>query len=255
MDLIDYKVSFYKNIDARIGPSSDETSARALKCIPYQGKNSRILEIGCGTGFQTLFLARNTKAKIVAIDIVYQFIQLLQNKIQELNLNDRIEVSLSSMDQIPYPDGFFDVIWTENSIYHMGFERGISEWRRYLKPGGYLAATDFAWLTDGRPEEVEEYLLSRVSSPGTLENRLAALKKHGYKTIAHFVMPEECWTENYYKPALAYVDEFLKKYNYNALAQRYVQILTNDIAIHGKYRGYYGVVFFVAQKVGRENAG
>ncbi|MDR3348972.1 MAG: class I SAM-dependent methyltransferase [Acidaminococcales bacterium] len=255
MDLVDYELDFYKSITARVGPSSDEMSARALNFIPRQGENSHILEIGCGAGFQTLFLARNTAAKIVAIDIVYQFVQRLQNKLHELHLSDRAEARVLSMDQISYPDGFFDVIWAENSIYHIGFERGVSEWRRYLRPGGYLAATEIAWLTDRRPREAEEYLLARFASPDTLEGRLSALKKYGYKTIAHFVMPEECWTEHYYKPAQAHVEDFLKKHGHNAMVQRYVQILITDMAMHDKYKEYYGVVFFVAQKDGQENIG
>jgi SAM-dependent methyltransferase len=253
MDLVDYELDFYKSITARVGPSSDAMSAKALSYIPYQGNNSRILEIGCGAGFQTIFLARNTEAKIIAIDIAYQFIQRLQCKLHELNLSDRVKARMHSMDQIPYPDGFFDAIWAENSIHHIGFERGISEWRKYLRPGGYLAVTEFAWLGAERPKELEEHLASRTTHLDALEGRLDDLKKYGYKVVAHFVMPEECWTEEYYKPSQAHIEEFLKKHSYNAMVQRYVQILATDMAMHDKYKEHYGTVFFVAQKIEQES--
>ena len=39
------------------------------------------------------------------------------------------------MDALPFSPGEFDVIWAEGSIYNIGFERGLREWRQYLKPG------------------------------------------------------------------------------------------------------------------------
>ena len=74
------------------------------------------------------------------------------SKVKQKILNDRVKARMHSMDQIPYPDGFFDIIWAENSIHHIGFARGIREWRKYMRPGGYLEVTAFVWLTDGRPE-------------------------------------------------------------------------------------------------------
>lgn len=43
------------------------------------------------------------------------------------------------MERLQFADGEFDAIWPEGAIYHIDFERGVSEWRRYLKPGGLLA--------------------------------------------------------------------------------------------------------------------
>ncbi len=38
------------------------------------------------------------------------------------------------MDFLPFSDGEFDVIWSEGAVYNMGFEAGVSYWRRFLKP-------------------------------------------------------------------------------------------------------------------------
>jgi SAM-dependent methyltransferase len=247
MDIIDYEFEFYKKINARVGPGSDAASAQALNYIPHQGKTSHILDIGCGTGAQTLFLARSTEAKIIAIDIVRQYIEKLQSQLHALELSDRVSARMMSMDQIPYPEGFFDLIWAENSIYHIGFERGIGEWRKYLRPGGYLAVSELSWLTAERPGELEEYL-NRITSPGMIGCRLAALEKHGYRPIAHFVLPEDCWTKEFHNPSRKYAGEFLREHNYNDVVKQCVQILDTEIAMRDKYKEYYGVVFFVAQK-------
>lgn len=35
-----------------------------------------------------------------------------------------------SMFEMPFTDESFDIIWAEGSIYLIGFERGLDEWRR-----------------------------------------------------------------------------------------------------------------------------
>lgn len=51
---------------------------------------------------------------------------------------------------LPFSPGEFDVIWAEGSIYNIGFERGLREWRQYLKPGGIIAVTECSWLSGAR---------------------------------------------------------------------------------------------------------
>lgn len=45
------------------------------------------------------------------------------------------------MFEIREPSKSLDVIWAEGSIYIIGFERGLREWGRFLKDGGYLGVT------------------------------------------------------------------------------------------------------------------
>lgn len=49
------------------------------------------------------------------------------------------------------------MIWCEGAVYNIGFERGLNEWRRYLKKGGYLAVSENAWLTGKRPAEISDF--------------------------------------------------------------------------------------------------
>ena len=53
----------------RQGPGTAEGTRRALRLVPDVGPRTRVLDVGCGTGAQTLVLADSSPSRIVAVDI------------------------------------------------------------------------------------------------------------------------------------------------------------------------------------------
>jgi SAM-dependent methyltransferase len=49
---------------------------------------------------------------------------------------------VGNMENLPFQEEEFDLIWSEGAIYNIGFERGLNEWRKFLKPGGYIAVSE-----------------------------------------------------------------------------------------------------------------
>ncbi len=97
---------------------------------------SHIADIGCGTGGQTMVLAQNAPGHITGIDLFPTFIDLFNSNAVKLNLQDRIKGVVGSMDNLPFQNEELDLIWSEGAIYNIGFERGLNEWRKFLKTGG-----------------------------------------------------------------------------------------------------------------------
>ena len=85
MDLLELIIEFHKD-NERQGPGSDEATLKALSYIPLMNEKTKILDIGCGTGGQTLILANNTAAQITAVDMLPQFLETLMKKAKENNL-------------------------------------------------------------------------------------------------------------------------------------------------------------------------
>jgi len=118
---------------------------KAYRMLPKLNK-PRILDIGCGPGIQTMELARLSQGEIIGVDIHQPSLDRLTRKVEEAGLSDSVKAVNCSMFEMDFPNESFDVIWTEGSIFIIGFERGLKEWQRFLKPKGFLVVHEMAWL-------------------------------------------------------------------------------------------------------------
>ena len=150
------------------------------------------------------------------------------------------------MDNLPFSENEFDLIWSEGAIYNIGFNNGIKNWKKYLKPNGYLAITEQSWFTKDRPKEIEDYWINAYSGIDTIENNISKLKENGYKIIDYFSLPNECWN-NYYEPMERKFESFLNKWENKKEVVDFVNENIEEIKMHKKYNQYCGYEFYIAQ--------
>ncbi len=198
----------------REGCGHDEYTQQAFEMIPPINK-PQILDIGCGPGLQTIKLAKISNGHITAIDIHQPFLdQLTQHMIHE-NLLDRITPRNLSMTNMDFPEESFDIIWSEGSIFIMGFEQGLKKWRKYLKKNGYIAVHEMTWLKDHPPQEIADFWNRVYPAITTIEKNLEIIKQLDYHIIGHFPLPEDAWWEFYYDPLQQRLNKLLTKYKDN----------------------------------------
>ncbi|MDZ7741074.1 MAG: class I SAM-dependent methyltransferase [Bacteroidota bacterium] len=126
-------IDFHKDAE-RQGPGSNEDTLRALSFIDLDKKRHlKVADIGCGSGAQTISLAQNLNAEIIAVDLFPEFLDKLNIKAKNLGLQDKIITLEKSMDDLPFDKDEFDLIWSEGAIYIIGFEDGVKKWKDYLK--------------------------------------------------------------------------------------------------------------------------
>lgn len=94
----------------RQGPGDRESTERALRLLPPLAREQRILDIGCGSGAQTIDLARATRARIVAVDIHPPFVARPEKRAAEFGFGQRIRTRVGDMTALRFPDGSFDVL-------------------------------------------------------------------------------------------------------------------------------------------------
>jgi len=233
----------------RQGPGSPEVTIKALSFVDNLTDESRIADIGCGTGGQTMVLAQNAPGTITGIDLFPTFIDLFNSNAAELNLHDRTLGVVGSMDQLSFLDEELDLIWSEGAIYNIGFERGLKEWRKFLKKGGYIAVSEASWFTEERPAEIDEFWQDAYPGIDTIPNKVAQMQKAAYTPVASFILPEYCWTEHFYDPQVPAQEAFLKKHAGNKAAEEFIANQQHETQLYYKYKEYYGYVFYIGKKV------
>ena len=239
---------YFSSMD-RQGPGSQEATLKALSFIDNINEKSKIFDLGCGTGGQTIVLAQNTPGNITAIDLFPGFIDKLNNNAQKLNLQSRVEGVVGSMDNLEFQLDELDLIWCEGAIYNIGFEKGLSYWNKFLKKDGYIAVTEASWFTEKQPKEIFDFWNEAYPGIDTIPNKIAQMRKTGYVFIASFMLPENCWIDNFFAPAITAQEIFLSKYKGNKSAEEFVKYEKRGAELYNKYKEYYGYVFYIGKKI------
>lgn len=232
----------------RQGPGNSEETLKALGFIDGLTEKSKIADIGCGTGGQTMVLGENTPCEITGIDASRAFIDQFNQNAQNKNLQDRVKGIVGNMENLPFQEEDFDLIWSEGAIYNIGFECGLNEWRKFLKQGGYIAVTENTWFTEERPAEIQEFWQKIYPEIDTIPNKVAQMQKAGYLPIATYILPETIWT-NYYTWQALRRESFLKNYNGNKTIEEFVASQQYEAELYYKYKAYYGYMFYLGKKI------
>lgn len=241
-------VEYFSNVE-RQGPGSPEETLKALSFVDNLNHNSRIADIGCGTGGQTMVLAQNAPGHITGIDLFPRFIDLFNVNATKLHLKQKVKGRVESMDKLTFQEEELDLIWSEGAIYNIGFEHGLKEWHKFLKPGGYIAVSEISWFTEQRPTELNEFWQDAYAEIDTISNKVEVMQKAGYIPVASFVLPKSCWTKNFYVPQVAAQEAFLKKYAGDKAVEEFIENQRHEEQLYEKYHQYYGYVFYVGKKI------
>ncbi|MFT4073466.1 MAG: class I SAM-dependent methyltransferase [Dysgonamonadaceae bacterium] len=233
----------------RQGPGSIEVTLQALSFVDKLTNTSRIADLGCGTGGQTMNLAQNAPGQITGLDLFPDFIRLFNRDAERLGLSDRVKGLVGSMDKLPFEPEELDLIWSEGAIYNIGFEKGLNQWKQYLKKGGYIAVSEATWFTDERPAEINNFWMAHYPEIDTLPNKIIQMQKAGYLPVATFILPEVCWIEHFYALQPQAQAMFLHKYAGNKTVEKFIAGQRYERELYDKYKEFYGYAFYIGKKI------
>lgn len=233
----------------RQGPGGERETALAIEIAGLAGREGLLIaDLGCGTGASALELARRLRANVIAVDRSEDFIGVLSERAQAAGVDALIEARTGSIDSLAFSDSSLDAIWSEGAIYNIGFETGVRQWRRFLKPGGILAVSELTWLTETRPEEIHSYWNREYPHIDTASGKISVLESNGYSPLGYFVLPRNCWSENYFRPLEAAFEPFLERHQNSPAARSVVEAERAEIRLSEIYADYVGYGFYIAQK-------
>lgn len=187
----------YKNLN-RLAPGSDKTTLEALKYIKTE-ENLTILDIGCGVGADTILLAEYFKNSTVeAVDLFKHYLSVLDEKITENNLNNRVFTYEMSMYDLDFANEDFNIVFSHASAHIMGFKKALHEWKRLIKPEGYMICSDISW-TDKPSRQSRNFWKNTYSEIDTPENKIKQITSEGYEFITYLTVSKEDAHEFYNK--------------------------------------------------------
>ena len=229
----------------RQGPEPAASTRRALGLVPGIGPETRMLDIGCGTGAQTLVLAQSSSSRIVAVDNHPPFIDALNREADELGITDRLEARVADMRCLDFADGSFDLIWCEGAIYNVGVETGLRDWCRLLRCNGHVALTEVCWRKPEPPTECAAFWNREYQAIRDTSALLEAVEACGYETVGHFPLPVSAWWDDYYRPLQDNLTAFRNRHRDAPDAQELADQLQHEIDIWHAYSEFYGYEFLV----------
>jgi ubiquinone/menaquinone biosynthesis C-methylase UbiE len=196
---------------------------RAFRSLPPLAR-PRILDIGCGNGIPTVELAKLSDGMITALDREQRLLDEVAERAAKAGVADRIKTVRMSMAGMRFRAASFDIIWAEGSIAAIGFHRGLREWKRFLKPGGFMGIHD---------------------EKGDVERKREQISRCGYALIRCFIVDEDVWRAEYLVPLERLVRDAERRLVREPTVARALREARNEIDGFTKNQGRLSSVFFV----------
>lgn len=231
----------------RQGPGSNECTRKAYKLLPNLPPQSNILDVGCGSGMQTLELARISEGQITALDNYQPFLDDMKRRAEAEGLDNKIKTVNGSMFELPFAKGTFDLIWSEGAVFIIGFEKGLREWKPLIKRGGYLVVSELTWIKTDMPDEIRTYLEGEYPEIKNIAENMEITRKAGYDEVGSFILPESGWWDDFYKPLQRRINLLRHKYAEKREALAVLDASKQEIDMYKKYSLHYGYVFYLIQ--------
>src|SRR5688500_8324114 len=118
------------------GKAATERLARLADFAP----GTHVLDVGGGLGGPARTLVAQFGCRVTLVDPTESYVQAGEMLTARMGLADRLTHRIGSALDLPFEDGMFDAIWTQNSGMNIADkERLYAELYRVLRDGGRLA--------------------------------------------------------------------------------------------------------------------
>jgi ubiquinone/menaquinone biosynthesis C-methylase UbiE len=145
----------------------------------------RVLDVGCGIGGPSRYLASQLGCQVTGLDFTAEFVALAEMLARRTRLADKVAYRQGDALDLPFPDGSFDVVWSQNAAMNIADrDRLYSEMRRVLTPAGRLALQEIAAGPAGEPFYPTPWATDKsISFLSTPQSTRAALERIGFRVL------------------------------------------------------------------------
>ncbi len=149
MKTSDPEISYFE-LQAYIGTTKHmggfETT-KALIELCHVGRDTYVLEVGCGVGATACYMAKEHGCRVVGIDLRESMIARSNERAKEQGVADLVEFRVADAQELPFDDALFGAVICESvATFIEDKQRVISECARVTMPGGYVGMNEEIWI-------------------------------------------------------------------------------------------------------------
>ncbi len=155
----------------------------------------QVADVGAGSGLFTPLLANTVgrSGTVYAVDIIPQFIEFIENKVEEAGLT-QVETVLSSETSIELPTNSVDMVFTSDAYHHfVYYEDMLASIMSALRRGGELIIIEF---------DIDKAPNMATHVGGTKEEFTRQVTTAGFELVEDFTLPamETTFMRRFRKP-------------------------------------------------------
>jgi SAM-dependent methyltransferase len=229
----------------KLGPGDNVHTLNVLRLLPKQ-QFYVIVDAGCGTGRQTMVLAKELGTLVHAVDAYEPFLHDLTRRAKAAGIEHLIQTHCMDMQDIPGVFPHIDLLWSEGAAYNIGFSNALAVWAPVINTGGFAVVSELSWLRDQVPDAVREFFSSGYPDMQSMQQNLAVAANAGYGVLTTYTLPKEAWVKGYYdllEPrAKALID------HPDASVRDFAVETVKEIETFQASEDSYGYVFYVLQR-------
>jgi tocopherol O-methyltransferase len=140
-------------------------------------RGARVLDVGCGLGGSSLWLARNFGCRVLGLTISPVQAAMAAERASAERLQDCVDFQVKDANYLDLTTESFDIVWVIECTEHLRDKsRFIESCARVLKPGGTLAIC--AWVAAECPRSGEHARLLSAVCTGMLCPSLGSQREY-----------------------------------------------------------------------------
>lgn len=124
------------------------------------GEGDRFSDVGCGRGGPSLWVAAQTGATLIGVDIAETAVRAGQERAEAMRLSDRAAFVTGAFEDLPIDSEDLDGVMSIDALlFTPDKAAALHELARVLRPGGRLVLTtwDYNRQPEGRPPQVKDH--------------------------------------------------------------------------------------------------
>lgn len=160
----------------------------------------KVLDMGCGKGLTSIFLAKEYGVTVFANDLWISATDNLR-RFEEAGVADKVFPIHAEAHALPYAEGFFDVAIAVDSYHYYGTDEAYfpGTYSKLVKPGGQFGIVCPGFTREfeaGRPDTLKDFLGNDIFTFHSAEWWRKMWEKTGIVSITacyNVANPKEIW--------------------------------------------------------------